>query len=147
MGIFKKPKNRVFQHFFVARRSLASLRSTLNYANLCTLPYREQFTSFFYYFVVKYPENCSFYGGKIGFLVFTKLSHYTYLLKVTATKQRPLQRLAALQKLWREPRGLCKALFVRRKKRVGVQDLTRRGLCTRGLRRFDAEGFRQTVAL
>ena len=30
-----------------------------------------------------------------------------------------MQRLAALQKLWREPRGLCKGLFVRRKKKGG----------------------------
>jgi hypothetical protein len=53
ISILKRPKNRVFQYFFVAQRPLTSLRGTLNYANLCTLPKRRQLTSCFDCLVVK----------------------------------------------------------------------------------------------
>ncbi len=79
--ILKRPLNRVFQHFFVARRPLASLRSTLNYANLCTWSSCEQFTSYFGCLVVKYHVNHQFFGEKIGVFSFYKVVKLCVLIK------------------------------------------------------------------
>jgi hypothetical protein len=82
ISILKRPRNRGFQHFFAMQRLLVSLRSTLNYADLCTLPKRGQFTSYFDSFVVKYPVNNQFNGEKVFVFAFIKRCNYAYLSKL-----------------------------------------------------------------
>ena len=95
--ILKRPQNRAFQHFFVVQRPLVSLRSTLNNADLCTLPKHRQFRSCFYCFVVTYIVNSPFNGEKLGVFAFYRVmqlcvpiknhltSHFTQAASVAAT--------------------------------------------------------------
>ena len=82
ISILKRPQNRVFQHLFAARRPLASLRSTLNYANLCTLPKRGRFTSFFDCFVVIYPVSRQLNGETLGVFSFYRVMRLCAILKI-----------------------------------------------------------------